>query len=208
MIDRRSLFGLCVIIFVGVWAHGDQDEGNSVKGSMTVGGHAYNLTYIKAYRINSDGKDSVAVIVSQKPFQITKAKLFPPEKPTWIDLGEVSEPTQFKEIRRVIPHLQVIFDAQTGKIASYQGWARNTTFMSRSNSVTITTSVGGKIQSVKQSGDVSGNWTAELDGNQVIGSGKYTSEFKEEEAYDFEFKASIEQIEFDVAPKHKPEYQK
>ncbi|MDB5345604.1 MAG: hypothetical protein JWP89_3981 [Schlesneria sp.] len=197
MTGQRIAFGLGLILVLNSWVLAD--EAASVKGSMTINRKKYKLTYVKAYRIKSDGKDSVAVIVSQKPFQMDKPKLFPSRKPDdiprWIDLMSVSVPTEFEQIRNVVPHLQAVFDEKTGKITSYQGWASGSTFMSVAEYVTVTVSVNGKESKNKSFSDVSGSWTAKIEGNRIVGSGVCKDDSPFVDLFDFEFNVLIEKLE-------------
>jgi hypothetical protein len=197
MTGRKYVLGLCLALVLSNGAFAD--NASTVTGSMTINRKKYKLTYVKAYRIKSDGKDSVAVIVSQKPFRMDKPKLFPSKKPDdvprWIDLMSVSVPTDFEQIRDVVPHLQAIFDEKTGKITSYQGWANGTTFMSIAEYVTVTTSVNGKESEKKSFSEVSGNWTAKIEGDRIIGSGVHKDDSPFADLFDFEFNVPIEKLE-------------
>lgn len=192
MVGQTSFFLLCSILVLNGWAVANE---GSVKGSMTINRKKYRLVYVKAYKIKSDGKDSVAVIVSEKPFQLDKPKLFPNRKPDdiprWIDLMSVSKPTEFKQIRDVVPHLQAVFDEKTCKITSYQGWAGNTTFMSIAEYVTVSVN----NQESKSFSEVSGRWTAKLEGDRIIGSGVHKDDSPFSEWFDFEFDVPIEKLE-------------
>ena len=196
MTGRRSVLGLCLILLLSSWAFAD--EAASVKGSMIINRKKYKLTYVKAYRIKSDGKDSVAVIVSQKPFQMHKPVLFPSRKPTdvprWIALSSISLPTEFDQIRTVVPHMQAVFDEKTSKITSFQGWANGTTFMSVAEFVTVTVSVNGKESPTRSFSEVTGSWSARIEGDFIVGAGKHEDDFPKSDLFDFEFKVPIEKL--------------
>lgn len=199
MMDRRNALCVCLILAFPRLMMAADDV--SVKGSMTIGPKTYKLTSVKAFRIKSDERDSIAVIVSQKPFEMSKPEILPSDNPRWIDLRSISLPTEVKEIRDVVPHLQAVFDEKTVKITSYQGWADGTTFMSTDGWQTITGSVNGSAtQRKKRQRGVSGNWTAKIEGNRIVGSGAHKDDAPPSfpgtrTSFEFEFKSAIEQLD-------------
>jgi len=195
---NQSVFG--IVLIVGATSVSFAAE-SKVKGSMTIGRKVYKFRSVKAYRIKSAGKDSIAVIASEKPFEMFRPSMWPPKEPRWINLSAISRPTEVEQIRDVVSHIQVVFDATTGKATSYYGsaqrWASATVFQSSEGWDTQTISVGDKTEVIKQFSDVSGKWTAKIDDHRITGSGRNNpdvDDVKEADRFNFEFDVAVDDL--------------